>query len=1028
MRSDDVVGFRVKPLLFKKLSLQNFGIHVATDIHFSEQSAITILTGANGSGKTMVVEALQLVLGFTPKTPRRRSGQATYVAENAEHALIDLVLFNPTREGERLITSSKPRLREVLDADEITIRLKINKDGTSQHYLVTNKGKGLGRPISKEELRELLRRIDINTKNMLVFTEEGTITEFAKKTPLMRFRTFLEVTGLAEYHDEMSQLRAEITSFQEKLKPLKERISIEQKRAQILEQRASEYKEKLKLISQLEDMQRQYQWVEVIVLEQREQEIKEILDEQRFTMKSLLNEQRSLINALQHLKEERTELEHNVELLETKLMTIDTKLGELSAKKEQALKTLKKEEENIKELKQKKTKIIELLETKNDPKLNERLQQLRMQLQELETKQQEVDQRIRLLESEMNELNQQLKAAGKQPSRRNDQRIKSRPTDYESRLLRAAKTMRNAVKREDPNLSHQLVGPVFNLIRLKKGEERWEGAVKRLCGRHLYSFIAMSRDVYERVKSIYDHLDPKVRSHVEVARYEPHDADSIYKEPLQNLPPEIHDWAINVLEGDSACLWWLSKNLNSLLAENTINPNVATDVAIRHKVHIITEDENSYYLPKGAFSGPPAPMMAPLGKTLEELEKFDHVLEEDIQDIRERLSTMREEYHQAREERLHLLEERSKIKELLKEISKGEEEIQIELSNLELNIKKSIEEMQNAQDQIKLLEEELHDLEEQKESLTNNKKILTKNLKNTERQVVMQEKRLEELTTSVNAIEEKINALEDEYDEIQDLLDQKLREVLSRYPEKPSIPMDELPTVEDLQKEIAVLSARINQIKATEKDEEEYLRQLGKIDELKNYLEERETHLSGLLDDLDKRLSEWKDKLLTVINAMGKNMNELLGYKYEVSLRIKKIHQINHTELEIMVRERLSSHDDEHSLLDERSQKSGKWRDLSQLSGGEKQLVAEAFFLALHLTVNTPLHAIDEFTQRLDRDNIGLVLGMVLLASEISTRNAPYRTQFLLISPELEGYQLDPSIKLYTFAPVLTSSRRRVAS
>ena len=41
-----------------------------------------------------------------------------------------------------------------------------------------------------------------------------------------------------------------------------------------------------------------------------------------------------------------------------------------------------------------------------------------------------------------------------------------------------------------------------------------------------------------------------------------------------------------------------------------------------------------------------------------------------------------------------------------------------------------------------------------------------------------------------------------------------------------------------------------------------------------------------------------------------------------------------------------------------------EWRDLAHLSGGEKVLTVEAMILSLHLLSDSPVHAIDEFTQR----------------------------------------------------------------
>ncbi len=994
---------------------------MATSIKFSNHSAITILTGANGSGKTMLVEALQLVLGFTPKTPRKRKGQATYVAEHADHALIDLIINNPLIDGQRLLKSSKPRLQPLINRNEVTIRLKINKDGSSQHYLVTEKRKGLGRPISKDELRDILKHIDINTKNVLVFTEEGTISEFSKKTPLMRFRTFLEVTGLAHYQDEITQLRNDIASFRQKIKPLKERIALEQQKVQLLEQRAKEYKEKIKLETQLHDLQHLHQWAEVKQLENQEKEIQNRLTTLKNTLLTLDDERNTVKNIIQELKEKKMKLELELEEVEKTLSTIETEFGQLTEQKKQHEHVINISEKNVQEITIKINQFKEVLKKKIDPQINERLEELRRRIHEKENEINVISPQIKEIQERINELENTLKKLGKKIHKRTrDARSPQRPTEHESRLVRAARVMREKAKK-NPRLNEELVGPVFNLIRVKEGHEKWESAVKRLCGRHLYSFIAMSREAYEQAKNIYDQIEPRIRSYIEVARYEPQETNKIQRDPLPSLPPEIHDWAINVLEGDPACLWWLSKNLNSLLAENTINPNQATDIAIRYKVYIITQDGESYYLPKGAFSGPPPPMVVPLGGKLDELQHLEENLDhQTFSDIKEALSEHRERIYDLRERKLNLIEEVGKLKEELQQLSKGNEELQRELSQLEASHHQHVLEMKESRKQLEEISKKINVLKKQKKTAIKKKKELQQELKDIEKRIFSQENKLQEIIEEKAKIQENITTLEEELFNVQNQLDEKLRNILSTEDsDRLSNLSNDIPGLEELEREIAILSAKINQIQATEKDEEEYLKHLGKFEELKKYLSERERHLSGLLEDFDKRLNSWKEKLLIIIQEIGKNMNELLGHKYEVALRVKNVHRIDQTELDILIKEALSS----TKSLDtfDETKKRNEWRDLSQLSGGEKQLVAEAFFLALHLTVNTPLHTIDEFSQRLDRDNIGLALAMVERASEISTRQAPYQTQFLLIAPELEGYKINPNIRIYTFAQALTT-------
>ncbi|GAI77570.1 unnamed protein product, partial [marine sediment metagenome] len=65
----------------------------------------------------------------------------------------------------------------------------------------------------------------------------------------------------------------------------------------------------------------------------------------------------------------------------------------------------------------------------------------------------------------------------------------------------------------------------------------------------------------------------------------------------------------------------------------------------------------------------------------------------------------------------------------------------------------------------------------------------------------------------------------------------------------------------------------------------------------------------------------------------------------------------------------------------------GDDRKYRQLSGGEKTLIAQAIILALHMINHSPIHAIDEFTQKLDKKNKSLAFSMALATYKIAKEN-----------------------------------------
>ncbi|RLI63094.1 MAG: hypothetical protein DRO63_08825, partial [Candidatus Gerdarchaeota archaeon] len=52
--------------LFRKLVLENLMLHDNTTIDLAKE-AITLITGANGSGKTQILDGLIICLGYIPQ-------------------------------------------------------------------------------------------------------------------------------------------------------------------------------------------------------------------------------------------------------------------------------------------------------------------------------------------------------------------------------------------------------------------------------------------------------------------------------------------------------------------------------------------------------------------------------------------------------------------------------------------------------------------------------------------------------------------------------------------------------------------------------------------------------------------------------------------------------------------------------------------------------------------------------------------------------------------------------------------------
>ena len=92
----------MKPLLFRLLTLNNFKLHRSTQIDLGE-SPITLITGANGSGKTQILEAIILCLGGSHSSSRIGTNEEM-IGNFGETAELSLEIANPQINGKKLLS------------------------------------------------------------------------------------------------------------------------------------------------------------------------------------------------------------------------------------------------------------------------------------------------------------------------------------------------------------------------------------------------------------------------------------------------------------------------------------------------------------------------------------------------------------------------------------------------------------------------------------------------------------------------------------------------------------------------------------------------------------------------------------------------------------------------------------------------------------------------------------------------------------------------------------------------------------
>lgn len=185
----------------------------------------------------------------------------------------------------------------------------------------------------------------------------------------------------------------------------------------------------------------------------------------------------------------------------------------------------------------------------------------------------------------------------------------------------------------------------------------------------------------------------------------------------------------------------------------------------------------------------------------------------------------------------------------------------------------------------------------------------------------------------------------------------------------------------------------------------------SKINELSYYVEETNVDI-GVFEEYARRLAEFKRRKLDLNNAVQKRdeVKEQLGILKKkrfdefmagfniISMTLKEMYQMitmgGNAELELVDSLDPFSEGVTFSVMPPKK----SWRNITNLSGGEKTLSSLALVFALHKYKPTPLYVMDEIDAALDFRNVSIVANYI----KERTKNA----QFIVISLRNNMFEL----------------------
>ncbi|MFP4057942.1 MAG: AAA family ATPase [Candidatus Brocadiia bacterium] len=953
-----------RPLLFTKLRLRNYKLHADTEVRL-DRRPILLVTGANGSGKTQVLEALRLCLGVHP-SPSRARGMASVIGPRAKDAHLTLHVRNPVVDGHRLLKPPHEDLANVLDHDVVRVRARVAPSGSVQYRIGGAEDPKAGHRVSGRQLRDVFRSVNVQAGNRLAFTEEGMVDVFAGESGRKKLESLLEATGRLQYLEDLRQALAHLADATRQAEPLRQKLQWERELVASIRERLEIIRDRTKYIEQHAALCTEHAWAVVRDLEAardalvaRIERTEARLDRRRA---SLRDAQDALGRARADIEERTRASAETRETIQREKATLERLVGQRLRLQEE----LAEAKAQLARLEEEREDLRRILARQQGEADAARFQECQRELVGVEHEMSRLLREVESLEAQAQE--EDAEALGSPDSALPPQ---SEMTRCELEMVDACASFATMVAEQ--GMEGAIVGPVISLVGIRAGEEAWERAVRRLAGRHLFAFVARDRQAYAEAKALFDRLFPDRKPPITVVRH----AEAEASAQAPRLPSGVHALAAALVEGDRACLAFFRRVVRGAVAHSEADPNQLTDFAESERRPVLSADCSAYYTSFGGFTRPPMPIVTALGTPL--------------------LGAAQEASGAARAPRLEarqrdLLRRHAQLalraRELERELgtSSVRPQVRERLRTVEERVESlagRIEQM-TAQDgrllhQIQVLNNAVNELVRNEEPLAADAEGLRAQAREAESEVVR----------CTTLIDEEQKVLARFGDERQALCQQlaAAQEEAEKLGKRPP----EVRATELVAQEKSEVKGKLDAIVGQKVDEDNLRRKEEELEELEAYVQERTAHIERLQGDVAERREVWQREVRGMVEHLSMVMQMLLRDGAFRDVRLEVAHVEDPEKAELAIRART---------------KGVQWLDYRELSGGEKVLCTEALIMSLHTMSDSPVHAIDEFTQRLDKSNAAAAFDIVRKTFEMTARHQPRLVpQFVLLCPEAFGLE-----------------------
>ncbi len=962
--------------VFSSLSLYNFKMHRNTQLNLSEVP-ITIISGANGSGKTQLLEALILAIGNTPN----RVSLSTFkelIGPFDNYCNIKLFLNNPKFSEQRVIHSTDPDIASIVNNDSFYSELEIKQDGGIKRYIGTGSKKR--KEITRKQIKRTMKIIGIFEDTMLNFTEEGYLGTFADGSPHKKLDNLLVATGMKEIFTSYIDSRKRVEDKEREFSPLALQLEKEQNKLDKLKENYERLLKKKELIQRFDEVEKELFWFNAIESQKNLEEAQQELEMKKKKLEELKKTESETKKEVKTTKESLDIENEQIIDSKSKIREMSDNLNRFKGQKDEKNKQIQEISSNLLTLENQ----IKEYKLVNSSEGFEKKVVLQDQINRIKKDQKNIEKRMDEISKEIRKLSQEEDSIKERINERSQ--LYGELNDYERRLIKDVICFKEKISKS--KYKEEIVGPIHEIINILPEHHDYEKVIKTVIGKHLYSFIATSQKAYEDAKKIYDELFVLYKPNFIVGRVifqKGSKSKHLTSYEFENKPEGLIDHIVNLIEGPDAAKIYLRKFIRIMLAKPSLSAVLLTDYAKKLRTNILTSDGKSFFLSQEAFTRPPRSQNVKLGVELSKYQSIERIREQ-LNQLYSKVEDLNIEKGECIRKISDFDRERRDLEEKLKpwEMNKGEIEREFlrfedTRSSLEQQQKSELSNLESLSEQIDDLSRELISFEKEFESVQETQKEKREKYDNLQHSLQEIISKREKKKQYLNLLSLDISELEGRYKELIEIAKEKGSKSESIRENK-----------EEILVEYNKIKGQLEFLEITPELSEETIDEQEKRVELLNQeVSENEIHLKHLKDDLEKRIQEWEGGLNNIVNHLNRMLNLLLKDIFKnISVKI-------------------TNYNDERSAgLVIEAETKGDSRIYRQLSGGEKTLIAQAIILALHMINQSPIHAIDEFTQKLDKKNKALAFSMALATYNLAKENRMITPQFVLITPMLDDVEL----------------------